>query len=279
MMDGGFDNQSNGQKLNTYLINNTAIYIIVYVVMLFVYQVVTAFMANWNGITTLVYPYKIHYFIKWYQWRLFSVVTVFSIGPLVCFTIGLMMVPLQYVLQRFPGKLKTVTLFAFLHGFNFFFGALIAGVIEKSGFAYTIIWGSYVLGISEAVKLILAGIFGIILLVIGFYARKPFLQTTSSISLLEEAGTGRFVVFGMVLPWLLGSAIVTLVHAPNFNYYYIWQFATYFIMMIPLLVYHSDDDQYLVVREPEHRVSLLYIGIALVCLFFNRFVHGGGLNI
>lgn len=278
-MDGGFDNQSESQKLTTYLINNTAIYIIVYVVMLFLYQVATALMANWNGITTLVYPYKIHFFIKWYQWRLFSVVTVFSIGPLLCLFLGLIFVPIQYVLQRFPGKLKTVTLFAFLHGFNFFFGALIAGVIEKSGFAYTIIWGSYVLGVSEIIKVILAGIFSIILLVIGFYARKPFLQTTASISLLEEAGTGKFVSYALVGPWLLGSAVVTGIHAPNFNYYYIWQFATFFLMMIPILVYHSDDDQYLVVREPEHRVSLLYVSIAIVCLFFSRFVHGGGLNI
>jgi hypothetical protein len=97
-------------------------------------------------------------------------------------------------------------------GFTNFFGYLMTGPVFSAGDigkAYAIA------GTPLWIQILLAVVGAALLLVVAYRMTSPFLQFSSRAEWLEDgAARKRFSLHALILPWIVGSAIITLLYLP-----------------------------------------------------------------
>ncbi|HSI89501.1 MAG TPA: hypothetical protein VK927_00220, partial [Adhaeribacter sp.] len=139
--------------------NSTILFLLAYLVNFLAFQGGTVVAASLARIRHVLYPGFIDFKIADSQWRHNDVIFTYSAGPLLCLGIAVVSVFIFFYFKSKGGVLKLLFLWMFLHGFNFFFGSLVAGTLAKGSFWYAVRWATYsapiTYGIAIAFALIL----------------------------------------------------------------------------------------------------------------------------
>jgi hypothetical protein len=160
------------------------------------------------------------------------------------------------------------------------FGSIIAGILTRKGIHFAIIFFNYHVGIGddgigESVWL-LPAIIGIVLTAI--MSRRHFLELSPSVDLLISQSNRIFLLRVVLIPAMLGVAIILVSHLPEIRYHDIVLGST-IILPLVISVISSNSVRALFVKRYEADSAFqlwLIAGIAAVILA--RLVFSSGLN-
>ena len=159
------------------------------------------------------------------------------------------------------------SLWGYLHGFNFFFGGLVIGIILGQGFGHAILW-TYM---PYAFMLIMAGLSLMVLIFFGFKSTVPFLQTSITKDLIErDSGERLKYIFAVALaPFIVGNAFIYLLKYPENSMLDISQWLTMIPILLPVLSFANYPKRVTLAKDhdfiPVHwRYVIVCIAILLV---------------
>ncbi len=198
-----------------YIFNSTVLFLITYIIAFLTYQLTVIFVASFFGIDSVLYYYEVFFPIGNYNtlWTRFNIIMITLSGPLISLIAG--GIYYKFFLPRdvFGPVTKLFFLWLTFHSFNMFFGAYIAGFITEQGFGYVINW----LYLRFMIKLTLVMLSLFVMMVIGYYATKPLLETSNSYQRINQENRKYFILTQALVPWILGSLILILIKIPNRN--------------------------------------------------------------
>ncbi len=261
------------EKQKIYMFNSTVLYLLAYLIMYLVNQAVTIFMARSNRIPAELFPGHIDFKIADNAWRAAEVISTYGPGPAVCLALAFLSVLFFNRVKNLGGLRKLFYLWLTLHGFNFFFGGLIAGSAVRGGFWYAFRWSLP----SDAVVYGIAFFFGLVLLFIGFLMAPGFLISCDSITLVQYENRRKLLMAMVVWPWLLGSFLLFLLKFPDFIFYDAFQYLTMLLMLLPVYFFNMGNPFSETVEEPfrTHFAAGLGIGLAILLLVYRVSLQNG----
>ncbi|HEY0976779.1 MAG TPA: hypothetical protein VGE21_04865 [Flavobacteriales bacterium] len=132
-------------------------------------------------------------------------------GPLVSFAQGLVLLPVVNR-RRGGGLFNLFVLWCMLLGFGNFLGYLMTGPLFTAGDIGKV----YVLlKIPMALRIGIAVIGAAALAWVAYFSTRPFLQFATRPALVEDASSRTAFNFRIIIvPWLVGSVVVTLLYLP-----------------------------------------------------------------
>lgn len=132
-------------------------------------------------------------------------------GPLVSLAQGLLL--LLVVRRRSGGGLFSLfLLWCMLLGFGNFLGYLMTGPFFSAGDIGKVY---ALLAVPMVFRICIAVVGGAALAWVAYYSTRPFLQFAEQSSVLEDASSRTAFNFRVIiLPWLIGSVVVTLLYLP-----------------------------------------------------------------
>jgi len=198
-----------------YIFNSTVLFLIAYVVAYLTYQLTVIFVASIYGIDSVLYYYEVFFSIGNGSplWTPFNIILITLSGPIVSLILGLVYYKLFLPRDGFGPVTRLFFLWLSFHSFNMFFGAYAAGTITDQGFGYVANW----LHLPVVVKFAFAMISLFILMVIGYNATKPLLETSNSYHRVNSKNRNYFILNQAIIPWILGGVILILIKIPNKN--------------------------------------------------------------
>ena len=203
------------RQFAVYIFNSTVLFLIAYVVAYLTYQLTVIFVASFYGIDGVLYYYEVFFPIGNGSplWTPFNIILITLSGPIVSLILGLVYYKLFLPRDGFGPVTRLFFLWLSFHSFNMFFGAYAAGTITDQGFGYVANW----LHLPVVIKFALAMISLFVLMVIGYNATKPLLETSNSYHRVNSKNRNYFILNQAIIPWILGGVILILIKIPNKN--------------------------------------------------------------
>ena len=203
-------------------LTSTAMFLVAYQLSWFFYQLVVMITASMFGIDSVLYFYEVMFPVgsNALIWTPEKIIIVTLSGP---FTALLIWILLRFVLRlksRYGSHMRMFLVWMYLMSMMMFFGAFVGGAITLEGFGYVIDW----LFMSVALRLILSMIFISLIIALSWKVVSYLPETTRTNSWKNNRHF--FVLSRLVIPWVLGSGIMTLLkltdnitqHANIFDY-------------------------------------------------------------
>ncbi len=222
------------QKFYISALNGTVCFTLAYLLVNGLYQLATVLMAERLRVRGSWGPSTVSFSLADNEWWRLGVVAVYGIGPLVVAGLGLLAYQWYWQRQRAQrGLLKLLLLWVALHAVNAVLGGLVADTFLRTGFYYVPAW---LLGLGTVVNVVLAVVAGLAQVVVGSWAAVAFLQAHDSRTVMRYEYRQRMVVSTIVLPWLLGAALLALVKAPRFSLQEGLHLAALLLLLLPMAV-------------------------------------------
>jgi hypothetical protein len=268
--------QSDRAKLFATFINSAALFVLAYLTLYTVNQVITALVALSLDIKSVIYYHKIDFRISADQWSQERVIYTFLSGPITCLVLGIVFYRLYRVFKKRPGYLKLYFFWLYLHGCNLFFGAYVAGVITNSGFH----WVTNYIPVPRKGEYVIAFFAVMVQFAIGYFSTKGFIQMAPAKNLTERFNRRNFILAVCVGPWLVGSAILVLFKIPNILPAETIVYLMMFTIAVPVvLIQRNFMEVNLVRRSKPLIISVLYLLVTLGGLLLFRSVFQFGLKV
>ena len=225
---------------------------------------------------TRLFYYKIDFFVDRSMWGFESVKTIFSVGPIISFIIGVVFLLIYLNVKDSRGKLKMFFMWGYLNAFNLFLSAIILGSFNNTGFGNVLNW-SYIM---DTVRMLHVFVGGAALVACGFFSTHSVLISANTYFENLNLRTKRFYAFAHVLAGaILGIFIITLTKIPNNsfnNYFDLIGLGLIILIILPIILrcnsfpdtrFEFDED------ESPNRISIdwKYVVIAVVILLLYRF--------
>ncbi|MCD4666071.1 MAG: hypothetical protein K8R68_12440 [Bacteroidales bacterium] len=244
-------------------INSTALFVLSFISVFYIYQYATIFIATIFNIPAILFTYRIYWPLYTYStlYTRLALIVIFGIGPLVSIVLAYIFYRLSIWARRRTYYLKTLFLWAAIHSANMFFGAYIVGVVTRTGFIYTSEWLflSNILDVEEIVFLITSIV---VLIIIGYYSTKHFIFSSNSAKAIEPKVRVFYFFSKVLIPWLFGNIILYLTNIPNNPIDLTLLYLTTILVIIPVFSnYNSPSMQML---KPAKSFSKLKIGWAYI---------------
>lgn len=269
-------NQKDSSKLFYLAINSTACYLLAYLLMYTLNQLSTSLIAASLFIKSVVYYHRIDFRVAADFWTPPRVIYTFLSGPLACLVMGIVLQRIYRYAKKSPGNAKLFLLWAYLHAFNLFFGAYVAGVISHTGFRYV----SNYMQVPEKAEFAIAFFCLIAMFVFGYFATRQFLQISVSQSLIQKFSRRLFILCTVIIPWMLGSAILILAKAPKITLNEMIVFLMMFTIVVPVsIIQRNFQEVNLVKQNKAVGIDWTVIGVTLTFLILFRSVFEYGLSI
>ena len=261
------------EKQKIYAFNSTVLYLLAYLIAYSLQQLVTVFMGGSNHIPAELFPGHIAFKIPDDAWRVSEVVSTYGPGPFACFLLALLATFVFNKIKLSGGLRKLFFLWLLLHGFNLFFGGLVAGIIAKSGFWYAVRWSIP----SNSATIAITVLFGFLLLLIGFLSAPGFLLSCDSITLIQFGNRQKLLISMVIIPWLAGSLVLLLLKLPDLNYYDNLLHLTMLLLLLPVYFANLGNLISETVEAPHktHFAIGLGIGLILLLLVFRLALQNG----
>jgi hypothetical protein len=227
-----------GKFAKTFLLS-TAYYIMAFLIIYVIYQVVTILVASYSHISGIWYYYQLKFPLNSPLYTRANLILIFASGPLVSLLLGLASLKMVFSKIVFFKRFKLFFLWGFICGVNMFFGAYIVGFITRTEFIYTSEWLflSDVFDIEEIIFTLIS--FGM-LIVIGRIVTPLFLVSSGSVTLIKPEFRLYFIISQVILPWLAGVAILFLITLPNYYIPLVFKTITPAFILVPsLFIYNS----------------------------------------
>ncbi len=275
----------NKDKRNNFFVitlNSFTYFILSYLVIYIISQVITAWVATSFDYKTIVYYYKIYYNIESSDWTADSVKILFSIMPLTGLLFGTIFLIIYATFRDEIGKLKLFFLWGFVHGMVMFFGALLMGTLLNKDFGWVIAYMYY----RDTGKMVFSIISIFALISIGAIVSRSFLISGNSyFNEINKSNKKYFLYSQVIFPGIIGTIVLVLLKIPNTYYYVtsdevffeIMKLSTFIILLVPLITTFRSYHDTLFDEEPRQinlKWKLMIITYLLIIAFRFGFVEG-----
>jgi hypothetical protein len=264
------------------LINSTVFFILSFLVVYYIFQFVTIYTAQAFNIPSKLFSYRIEWplYTYSYLYTRVALVVIFGTGPLASLITAFLFYRLFLWSRSKTKYAKLFFIWGSFHSFNLFFGSYIAGVLTRTGFIYTSEW-LFISNMFDVEEIIFMVIAIVVLLIIGYFATKQFLYSTSSASLIEPKYRTIFVLSQVVIPWFSGNLILFFSNIPKNPIELILLYLTTILMVLPVVAsYNSTSLQQMnltfVPRKAKTGWIYLFVVVGLVISI--RFLLRDGLS-
>ncbi|HSG68376.1 MAG TPA: MAP7 domain-containing protein [Bacteroidales bacterium] len=268
-------NRTDAQNFTVIAIHSTLFYAAAYLLIFMITQLTSAISGIFFEYKSIIYHYDVLWLVKPSQWFGDSVKMVYASGPVVVVIVALVLAIIFSYLRTERGLAKLFILWAFLHGFTAFLGALLIGSLFGRGMGYAIIW-SY---ISDTSKVIYSIISITAMLLLGLFSSRSFLISANSyFPKLETHRQGYFIWAQVVIPFLLGNMIILAIMSPHLIVYNIVVALCMAITIIPVVIGYRFIPSLYFEEEPIRiRLRPLSIFYALLFIILYRLIFGIGI--
>jgi hypothetical protein len=227
------DNRQQIKELLIICIHSTLLFTAAYLLIFLISLLTSAIAGVFFDYRSIVYFNEVFWLVKQDQWYGDAVKMIYSSGPIVAGIIAVFLAIIFTYIHTDKNLTKVFFLWSFIHGFNAFFGSLLIGSIFGKGFGYAIIW-SY---ISDTEKVIYTIISIMALILLGVFTTKSFLISANTyFPELEKNRQRPFIWAQVILPFLLGNILITLVMLPKLLFYEMAVSLALLITIIPIAI-------------------------------------------
>lgn len=225
---------------------------------------------------TVIYYYKIEFLVDYDAWFADSIKTIFAAGPVVAFIIAVLSLIIYSMVYLETGVLKTLLLWAMLHGSNKIIGGTLVGNLLGKGFGYVIMYLYY----SDTGKLIMSLLIIMVSVIIGTISTKYWIMSANSYYKFSRPSTRRlFITSQVFIPYVLGVPIIWLINQPEvMRYDTMVNIALIFMILPPVLLNKFYQEFYFEDKEKKIKWSYRIIIFAVVFIAAYRILLGIGLR-
>ncbi|MDO9255532.1 MAG: hypothetical protein Q7U54_08475 [Bacteroidales bacterium] len=271
------------QKFGFAYLHSTAYFILAFILIYIIYQVITILLASSYSIPIVWYYYQLKFPLYTYSplYTRMAMVVIFASGPILSLMLAFVFLRMYFSKNYIARRFKLFFLWGFIGGVNMFFGAYISGFITRTEFIYTSEWlfMSHVFAVEEIVFAIIATVS---LIIIGRIITPLFLLSSGSVTLIKPEYRLHFILSVVILPWLTGIGILFLITLPNYYIPLIIKTITPGFLLIPsIFLYNSQKFENIhrsgVIQHNYFRWSILIVAIAI--LFFYRLILSFGFRV
>lgn len=277
-------NQEQGRSLIWIAFNNTALFMIAYVLQWFTYQAATSGIAYRRFMNSII-RYHITNVTpvggRWYN-NIKTIVWIYTSGPVACFALGAFALILYYrYFHKSTTLFRPFLIWLFTIGAVLSIGAVAAGILVKEdyrGIGYAIAWS----GNRTVTRYIYLGITILLMLLVGFLLTKPILQTATSAEMIRRRGGARseYLLFAFIIPAGLGGLLVSIFRLPGLEYYDVIALLMLIPTMLAMLSYSRQISTLRIIKSLEEaRLSKFTIVLAFTLLITLRFVLDPGIRV
>ena len=200
------------RKFQVLALNGTALYVLSYYIVWGLHQGAKLGLSQFYNLRGSWDPSRITYSLADAEWWSVAIIAVHGVGPLVCLLVGMVAFRWYWHHERAQrGNFKLLLLWVAFQACNAVFGALLADTFTQSDFWYVPDW---LLGLGNAVNLLLALLAGLTQLVLGYFGAVAFLQAHDSKTVMRYAKRQLMVVSTLIVPWVVGSIFIALTKLP-----------------------------------------------------------------
>ncbi len=244
-------------------VDSTAIYIITFILVYFLYQLIILAGASLWGTGTIQQYHRMVFTGHASLYSRLGILFIASVGPNLTLVLGLILFTWVFRLKFFSGLQRLFVLWLALHSINHFFGALMYGAITNEGFKDV----TRLLNIQQVLMFFLAFIALILLFWIGLRATRPFLETTTSLTMINSDNRRRFIINQVILPWIVGSLLLAMLFDPdNLNFTYeLLTFITMGFIIIPVWFNRHRRPRFKI-RKIKIRIHYTYVVLVVILL-------------
>ena len=251
------------RKLVITAINSTSLYLLAFLIVYLIYNILTINWAAEFGIHSRLLYWKIQWLdVKGYKaWNLHSIQQIFSIGPLSCLLLSLLFLGVYVITQNQEGLYSRFYLWIIMHSFNMFFGSIIIGIIttinytyenqivkviaDKVFFTMDDTYSSKGMGymfdymfLSSVSKFILFIITFTATVIVGYFSARYFLQSSHSASLVKNDKNRKiFMIFQTIIPWAIGTIFILIIKYPHNTRYEIYFYLSMLLLIVPSFIH------------------------------------------
>lgn len=278
-----------GQKINssespntvqpyTYLIitvNSVTIFLLSYLLVYFVMQLVTAISASVFNINSIIHYYGVDYLIRGSDWTSDAVSTVFSSGPLISIFFAILLFILYYKVVSETGLLRLFVLWCFCHMIINFFGNMLVGAMLNEGFGYVIMYQF----VMDTGKMVLTLFAFICIFLIGLFMTRLFLYSGNIyFNTLNRYNRLKFAFSQFLLPFIFGNIIILLLKIPEVKLFEILLNGCTLLLILPV-IFRSINLQDLYFDEEPRKIKFASYYILITLLMMIGFRVGLGIGI
>ena len=271
------------KKFLIVFLQSTAYYLLAFLVVYVIYQLVTILVASVFHIPVTWYYYQLKFPLYTYS-KLYTrpaLVLIFGSGPMVSLLFAFLSLKSFFAKRAVSNHFQLFSLWGIVSGVNLFFGAYIAGFLTRTEFIYTSEWllMSNVFDIEEMVfTMVSIGM----LLIIGRLLTPMFLVSSGSVTLLTPEYRLFFIYSQVILPWIAGIGIFFIIVTPHYYIPFLLKTLTPGLVVIPsLFMYNTARNENIhtsgLIRRNYFRWSIVIAVIAL--LFFYRIILNFGVKV
>lgn len=267
------------------LLNSTALFVLAYLVLFIIGQVITTWVALNFDFKLIIYYFKLYYNIRGDEWSGDAVKILYSIQPLVGLIFGFIFLTIYNNKKNDPGNFKLFYLWGFVHGMVFFFGSLLMGTLLNQGFGWVIAYLYY----KDTGKMIFSIISIFALAVSGTAIARSFVFSGNTyFNFIDRNRLRIMIVAQTLLPAILGTLIIVLLKIPA-EFYYItseemWyeiiKLTTILLLLIPMFfAFASIHDTFF--DEDPRKIRIGWMYILVTCLVIAGLYFGlqGGIEL
>lgn len=226
---------------------------------------------------TVVYYYNIEFLVDYDAWYADSIKTIFATGPIVALIIAVLSLIIYSIVYLETGILKTLLLWAILHGANQLIGGVLIGNLLGKGLGYVIMYMYY----SDTGKLIMSLLIIMSSVIVGTISTKYWIMSANSYyNYSKPHNRPLFIISQVFIPYVLGTFLIWLISQPEVMRYDTLVNISMFFMILPILILNKYYQEYYF-EEGEIKIKLSYriVIFALVFIAAYRILLDQGLRI
>jgi hypothetical protein len=250
------------------IINSTMASILSYVLVILIFNFITAYFAKRYNLFRKLYYFKVEFTKNLDNWQLFPVRMTFSMGPLFLILLGIICFLIQRQFRKKPGTQKLIWLWMGVHFLNYFVAnaILMPMTLRPQETPHLAVFASYMRW-EDFTKLTLSIISSLLLIVIGFIASKPFVQTSNTTQQIAKVENRIFYLFQVVfIPYLISSIFNFFLFAGNVRILNITSFISLGVIVLAIFIYGLRNRMIMVYKFPELNIIDRRLLITLIVL-------------
>jgi hypothetical protein len=248
------------------ILHSTAFYLLSYIIILFIYQLVTLLSAQFFDFPGIIHYNKIDFLVNTRSWTFESVKMIYSSGTITTLIIGLLCLVIYIKAMSLQGILKLFFFWGFVHGLNMFIGSVVIGAFFFEGMGYVLTWMYF----RDTEKMFMLFLGLIIMLGTGTLMIKPMLLSaniyySSSRPEMRKAFKREQFIF----PYLISTVLLILLRLP-LSMYELFLMITPVFILIPLLsglhrftIFFFDENE----RSGKLNIKVLLTTIVILILY------------
>jgi hypothetical protein len=269
-------------RFSSSLLQSTGYYLLSFMLMYTIYQLVTILITRSFDIPCIWYYYRIKWPLYTYSaiYSRMAMVSIFSSGPIVILLLTMVFFRMILSENKRIAGMKLFLLWCAINGTNMFFGSYIVGFITRTEFIYSTEW--LFMNKMFAIEEIFFALIALVVMVLtGRFATRLFLLTSGSATLIKRQFRFFFILSQVFFPWLIGAAVLFILTIPGHYLPLTLKTLTPVIMIIPMLLSarsekHDEVFNAGILKRSYTRKSIIIL--IIVFLFLYRLILNSGLH-